>query len=159
MLLGALLARVEEAPPPLIDVDGTLFLQLGLFILMWAVLSAVLFRPYLKMRAERARGIDGARHEAHRMEERARAIVADYDGRLARAKLRAQEERAQLTSEAATRERQLLGHAREEAHRAIEVARTKIAADAAAARAELELKSRDLARMMAKKILGRDLSA
>src|SRR5258706_10848496 len=118
MLFATLLAQVEEAPPPLIDVDGTLFLQLGLFILMWIALSALLFRPYLRMRAERDKGIGGARDEAHKMEERARTIVGEYEGKFGRAKLRGQEERARLRSEAAARERHPLRQAPDEAHRA-----------------------------------------
>src|SRR5262245_46180826 len=106
MLFVTLLARVEEAPPPLIDVDGTFFLQLGLFLIMAFVLNAVLFKPYLRMRAERERSIDGARDEAHKMEAKARAIVTDYDAQLTRARQRGAEERARLRQEAAARERQ-----------------------------------------------------
>jgi F-type H+-transporting ATPase subunit b len=159
MLFATLLARVEEAPPPLIDVDGTFFLQLGLFILMWIALSALLFRPYLKMRAERDKGIGGARDEAHKMEQRASAIVTDYEGKLTRAKLRGQEERARLRSEAAARERQILGQARDESQRAVDAAKTKVAADADTARKELDAKARELAKTMAKKILGREVAA
>ncbi len=159
MLFATLLAQVEEAPPPLIDVDGTLFLQLGLFILMWIALSALLFRPYLRMRAERDKGIGGARDEAHKMEERARTIVGEYEGKFGRAKLRGQEERARLRSEAAARERQLLGQARDESQRAIEAAKTKITSDAEAARKQLDAQARELAKQMAKKILGREVAA
>src|SRR5262245_58840529 len=125
MLFATLLARAEEAPPPLIDVDGTLFLQLGLFLMLWLVLSRVLFKPYLKMRDERDKSIDGARKDAHSMEEKARAITADYDAKFGRAKLRGVEQRARLTAEAAARERQVLGAARDEAGRAIGDARAK----------------------------------
>lgn len=159
MLFATLLARVEEAPPPLIDVDGTFFLQLGLFILMWIVLSTILFRPYLRMRAQREKGIGGARDEAHKMEERASAIVADYEAKFGRAKLRGQEERQRLRSEAAARERQLVGAARDESQRVLDEAKQKVQSEAQAARAKLDAQARDLAKQMAKKILGREVAA
>src|SRR5581483_10622263 len=90
MLFATLLiAKAEEAPPPLIDLDGTVLLQFGLFVVMYILLRYVLFAPYLRMRADRDRGISGARDEAHKMEERARAIVTDYDAKLGRATRRA----------------------------------------------------------------------
>lgn len=158
MLLATLSIAVEEAPPPLIDLDGTLLIQFGLFVLMYLLLRYVLFAPYLRMRAERDRGISGAREEAHKMEARAQAIVADYDAKLGRAKLRGAEERARVRAEAAVRERQILGAARDEAGRAIAEARGKISGDAQAARVRLEAEAQALARAMAKKILGREVA-
>jgi F-type H+-transporting ATPase subunit b len=152
MLFATLLiARVEEAPPPLIDLDATVLLQFGLFVLMYILLRYVLFAPYLRMRADRDRGIAGARADA-------RAIVTDYDARLGRAKQRGADERARVRSEAATRERSILGVARDEAGKALDEARAKIAGDAATARAQLEAQSLALARTMAKKILGREVA-
>ena len=158
MLLATLLLAQEEAPPPLIDVDGTLLLQFVLFLIMLIVLSRFLFKPYLKVRDERAKGIEGAKHEAHDMEHRADKIVADYDARLTRTKQRGAEERARLRSEAAAFERQVLGAARDEAGKALEEARAQITKQATAAKAQLEAQSAALAKQMAKKILGREVA-
>jgi F0F1-type ATP synthase membrane subunit b/b' len=159
MLFATLLiARVEEAPPPLIDLDATVLLQFGLFVFMYILLRYVLFAPYLRMRAARDRGIAGARTEAHEMEEKARAIVTDYDAKLGRAKQRGADERARVRSEAAARERSILGVARDEVGKALDEARAKIAGDATTARAQLEAQSLALARTMAKKILGREVA-
>jgi F-type H+-transporting ATPase subunit b len=159
MLFGTLLAKIEEAPPPLIDVDGTLFVQFGLFLVMYFVLSRLLFRPYLKMRAARSEGIDGARTAAQEMERKARAMLVEYDEKFGRARQRGGEERARLRAEAAQRERQLIGAAREESARALDEAKAKIGSDAAQARGELDTRARELAKEMAKKILGREVTA
>ena len=66
-----LIAAQEEAPPPLIDVDGTLFVQFALFLIMFAIGNAFLFQPYLKLRERRKQGIDGARAEAEQMSAKA----------------------------------------------------------------------------------------
>ena len=160
MLLATLLtaAAAEEAAPPLIDVDGTLFIQFGLFLIMLLILSRTLFRPYLKMRDERHKGIEGAREKAHEMDHQVDQIVADYDAKLTAAKLRGAEERQRLRTEGATHERQVLGAARDEAQKALDGARAQIAGDSSAARAKLEQESTALTRQIVKKILGREVA-
>jgi F-type H+-transporting ATPase subunit b len=159
MLLGILAAApAEEAPPPLIDIDGTVVLQFVLFLAMLAVVSRVLLRPYWKLREERRRGIQGRREEAKEMEERARKIVIDHDDQLSRAKLRGAEERQRLRAEGAAHERQVLGKARDEAQRATEDARRSVADKAAQARAGLGAQADALALQIASKILGREVA-
>jgi F-type H+-transporting ATPase subunit b len=159
MLFGTLLAlHAEEAPPPLIDIDGTILVQFVLFLTMLAILSRVLFRPYLKMREQRHQGIEGAKDAAKAMDARAHAIVADYDARLSRAKQRGNEERATLRQEGAAHERQVLGKARDQAQRALEEARKQVVDQATTARATLGAESTALARKIAGKILGRELA-
>jgi F-type H+-transporting ATPase subunit b len=153
-----LLAAGEEAPPPLIDIDLTVVVQFGLFVIMWLVLWRFLFSPYLKMRDARSRGIEGARGEAKAMEEKARALVADHDAAVNRAKLRGADERTRLRSEAAVYERQVLGAARDEAQRALAEARTQIATQTATAKKGLEVQAAALAKTMAKKIMGREVA-
>ncbi|MCU1280222.1 MAG: H+transporting two-sector ATPase subunit [bacterium] len=153
-----LIAAPEEASPPLIDIDGTLFVQFGFFIIMLIVLSRFLFRPYLQMRDRRRQGIEGAREEASEMQERAQQTSADYDARLTKARLRGAEERARLRGEGAIYERQVLGAARDESQKVLEAARAKIGADAGAAREKLTNESTTLARQIAKKILGREVA-
>ncbi len=154
-----LIAAQEEAPPPLIDVDGTLFVQFALFLIMLLVLSRLVFRPYLKLRDERHHGIEGAREEAHAMEERARQANADYEAGLTRARQRGAEERQRLRAEAAIYERQVLGVARDESATALEAARARITAEATAANLKLQAESSTLARQIVTKILGREVAS
>jgi F-type H+-transporting ATPase subunit b len=156
MFVATLLIAHEEGPPPLIDIDGTLFVQFGLFVIMLIVLSRTLFRPYLKLRDARHKGIEGAREEAASMQERAQKTNADYDAQLTRARLRGAEERARLRGEGAVYERQVLGAARDESQKTLDAARGKINADTDAARAKLATESTTLAREIVKKILGRE---
>ena len=159
MFVATLLIAVqqEEAPPPLIDFDGTLFVQFGLFLIMLFILSRLVFRPYLKLRDDRHKGIEGAREEATKMQERSRAVNADYDAQLTRARQRGAEERQRLRSEAATYERQVLGAARDESQKSLESARGKISSEASDARAKLTAESTALARQIVAKVLGREV--
>lgn len=159
MFVATLLAAAQpEAQPPLIDLDGTAFIQFGLFLVMLLVLSRLVFRPYLKLREARHAGIEGAREEAHKMEERARQVGADYDAQLTRARLRGAEERQRLRTEGAVYERQVLGAARDEAQKALEAARSKIGREAQEAHAKLQAESTALAKQIAHKILGREVA-
>jgi F-type H+-transporting ATPase subunit b len=158
MLLALALARAEEAPPPLIDVDWTTLVQLGLFIVMAAVLSRTLFRPYLKMRADRARGIDGARSEAAKMGDDSRHIVEDYDRKLAEAKRRGNTERDKLRQEGVVHEREVLGKARAQVQTALDAAQKKIVADTATGREQLKAQAGPIAQQVASKILGREVA-
>jgi F-type H+-transporting ATPase subunit b len=159
MFVATLLISVqEEAPPPLIDVDGTLFVQFALFLIMLFVLSRLLFRPYLQLRDVRHKAIEGAREEAVSMQERARQVNADYDGKLTRARQRGADERQKLRTEGAIYERQVLGAARDESQKSLEQARVTITTDAEAARQKLIAESTVLARQIVKKILGREVA-
>lgn len=158
MFVALVLAfHAEEAAPPLIDLDGTLFVQLGLFLVMLLVLSRALFGPYLKMRADRERCIAGARTEATSMGDKARAIVEDYDRKLEEAKRRGAEERAKLRQEGVAHEREVVGHARAEVQSAIDAARKRIIADTATGQAALASEAGPLAQKIVGKILGRQV--
>jgi F-type H+-transporting ATPase subunit b len=158
LLATLLLAAPEEGPPPLIDVDGTLFIQWALFLILMFVAARFLFRPYLKLRDTRGEKTEGARHEATAMQGQARDVVANYEAALQRARMRGAEERQRLRSEGAAHERQVLGVARDESQKSIEAARLRISTEAAAARKQLELSSVALSRQIVKKVLGREVA-
>ena len=73
MLLSALalvLAEAtEEKAPPVIDIDGTVLVQFAIFVVMFLILRAFLFKPYLKMRQDRADNIEGAEVKARQAEQ------------------------------------------------------------------------------------------
>jgi F-type H+-transporting ATPase subunit b len=158
MLVALVLARVEEASPPLIDWDWTTVVQLGLFLVMAAILSQALFRPYLKMRADRERGIDGAKKEAVKMGDDSRHIVEEYDRKLADAKRRGNAERDKLRQEGVTHEREVLAKARTQVQTALDAAQKKIVADTATGREQLKAAAGPIAQQVASKILGREVA-
>lgn len=158
MLATIAITLEEEAPPPLIDVDGTVLIQFGLFLVMLLVLSRFMFRPYLKLRDLRKEGIEGARQKAVDMDARAKQIVADYEENLQKARLRGADERLRLRQEGAARERQIVGAAREEVGRTTEAAKANAAKQAGEAKAQLDAQAQVLARQMASKILGREVA-
>lgn len=147
----------EEKAPPIIDIDGTVLIQFALFVAMFLVLRAFLFKPYLKMRAERAEKIEGAEAKAVTLGKRADELEAQYKAKVARARASADEERARLQSEGRVRETELLGQARTRAQGRIQATRQQIAEQVQTARGELEQRASTLGHALATKLLGREV--
>jgi F-type H+-transporting ATPase subunit b len=139
--------------PPLIDIDGTFFVQLVLFIAIAYILSRFLFKPFLQVRRQRDESIEGARAEAGRMEEEASARLSSYEQQIGRARREAQEQRQKLHAEAVTRERQIHEVAIKTTQETVAQSRARLESDAAAARKELEPKSREIAKVITDKVL------
>jgi F-type H+-transporting ATPase subunit b len=158
MFLATLLIAAQEEPTPLIDLDGTLFVQWALFLIVMAICSRFLFKPYLKLRDSRRAANEGAREEAQSMQKRAHEMLENYDAELQRARARGADERQRLRSEGAGYEREVVGAARDEAQKALEAARLRITTEAGTARKQLETQSVVLSKLIVRKILGREVA-
>src|SRR5580692_5735706 len=105
---------------PLIDIDSTMFVQFGLFLLLFVIANKWLFQPYLKLRERRKAGIEGARAEAERTSAQADAKLADYEKQLSVARVKANEEGRKVRAEASASERDATDKARATAQAAID---------------------------------------
>lgn len=146
---------LASAAAPVVDIDGTAFVQLGIFMLLMLILQPLLFRPWLETRERRAQSIAGAVAEADRLRTRADALGSEYAAGLAAAK----EEAASIRSDShriseADRAR-MVASARADAGRDLELAREKAAREADEARQALGTQIDGLAREVASKVLGR----
>ncbi len=143
---------------PLIDIDGTVFVQFGLFLLLFLVANKLLFQPYLALRERRKAGIDGARAEADRMTAQADAKLADYEKQLASARNRANEEGRKVRAEATAHEKDVTDKARAETQKTIDEATATMKQETEAARLQLLPQANALARQIASKLLGREVA-
>jgi F-type H+-transporting ATPase subunit b len=153
-----ILALAAGNAPPIIDLDSTVLVQLVVFVVTALVLTRFLFKPYLAIRAQRGAGMEGARDEARRLDEEGQAHLADYETSFAAARAKASSERGKLQGEGVAREREILAAARESTQTALEASRKKLAADAADTRKQLEPRAQEIARSIARKILGREVA-
>jgi F-type H+-transporting ATPase subunit b len=149
---------VSLAVHPLIDIDLTVVIQFALFLIMFVIGNAFLFQPYLKLRERRRAGIEGARAEAERMSATADAKLVDYEKQLAVARSKANEEGRKVRAEAATNEKTVTDASRAEAQKSLDEATAKMRAETDAARLQLMPQANALARQMASKLLGREIS-
>ena len=143
---------------PLIDFDGTVVVQLVLFLVVFVIANRFLFQPYLQLRERRRAGIEGARAEAERMTAQADAKLADYEKQLIVARDRANEEGRKVRLEAAAHEREVTDAAKKSAQKATDEAQAAMRRDTDAARAQLMPQAEALARSISSKLLGREVA-
>lgn len=141
----------------IIDIDGTLFVQLAIFFMTFFVLKALVFGPMMKLFEAREKAIDGAREEAKALDKDAKAKGTAFDDELRKVKLAAQEERDRLRADGAHLERQLLEHARKETQSLLTDAAAKLTSERARARGELERQVPVIAKQIATRVLGREV--
>src|SRR5438477_984510 len=148
----------HEHAQPIIDLDNTVLVQFGLFLVMMLILHYALFKPFLRARLEREDRIDGERKRARDMEEAAQAKITDFEGKLEKAKQAGIGLRDTARKEAGTREKQILDSARGESAKLVETQRAAIAQRGENARAKLRASADDWARRLASRILGREVA-
>ena len=158
--LAFLLTAAPEAhEPQLIDIDQTIFVQLGIFLLALAILWKFLWQPYLRVRTERVARVEGYREEAAKLETDAQHRLSRADAALAEARRVGAGERAVARAEAHAREQTLLAEANAAAQRKVAEARGRLNAAIEAERKKHEAESSEVAMAAARKILGREVGA
>jgi F-type H+-transporting ATPase subunit b len=157
-LLFLLSAAPQSAEPQLIDVDHTVFVQLGIFLLLVVVLGRLLWRPYLRVRGERVTRVEGYREEAERLDAEASARLARADAALAEVRRHGTAVRAAARAEAQVGDLALLAEANADAQRTLAAAKARLDATLATTRGELAKQAGAVARAAASKILGREVS-
>lgn len=153
-----LLVTAAAAEHPLIDIDYTVLVQLGLFVILFVACNKLLFQPYLRLRERRRLGIEGAKAEAETMSAQADTKLASYEKQLAAARSRAGEEARKIRAEAAAHEKEVTDKARSTALAAINEAQAKVRGETEAARKELMASASSIAGAMATRLLGREVA-
>jgi F-type H+-transporting ATPase subunit b len=143
---------------PLIDIDWTVLVQFALFLLLFWASNTFLFQPYLQLRERRKAGMEGARAEADRMTATADAKLVDYDKQLTAARARANDEGRKVRAEAAAHEKQVTDAARAETQKTVDEATARMKMETEAARMQLLPQANALAKQIASRLLGREVS-
>lgn len=156
MQLSASLAALLSGGS-IIDLDGTVFVQLGMFAIAFVVLYGLVFKPMLALLEAREVAIDGARDEAKRLEVEVKEKQASFEAELRKVRSASGEERDRLRAEGQDLERKLLETVRTETQGSLESAKTRLAGEAQTARQRLETTRAELARDIASKVLGREV--
>ena len=139
--------------------DVTLLYVIVCFLIAYAILKKWLFGPLgaiLEARESEARL--AAKVYADSLAELERTI-SHVEAELGRARREALRDRETLRGEGRAQFERKLEEARAAARSLLQTAREKISQDASGSAAELPTRARDLARLLAEKILGRKLAA
>lgn len=146
-----------HTPPPLIDMDWTVFIQLGIFLLTYLLLSRYLFKPFLAIRKERSDRIDGARREAKESQLMAEEQMLTLEKDIADARRKSFEERKALEREAELAAEKVIANERKNTEIALASARTNLRDQVKLAKSKLESQKSTYAREIATLLLGRQV--
>jgi len=140
---------------PVVDIDATIFVQMGIFGALVLVLKPVLFTPWLEAQAKRVASIDGAFDKAKSLRGEADELSSDYDAKLATARDEALTMRSHMRREEEAAQAKTLAGARASASKELDDNRVRIAAETDKARQALGGKVDELADQITAKVLGR----
>jgi F-type H+-transporting ATPase subunit b len=141
----------------IIDLDGTIWIQLVLFGIAFFLLRPLVFRPMVALFEARESAIEGSKLEALRLQDEAAAESEEFDEEMRRLRLQAGEERDRLRAEGKRLERAVLDRVREETDRQLAEADKKLASEASKLRADMKSSIPALAQQIASKLLNREV--
>jgi F-type H+-transporting ATPase subunit b len=141
-----------------IDFDKTFLVQMAVFALLVVVLKPLLFDPVLKIFEQREARTEGAKAAAREMQERAGELLRRYERELERVARVAAEERERLRTETTRLEAEILNEARTMALEMVAQGRRKLEAEVNAIQFSLGQQSEMLAREIASRVLGREVT-
>jgi F-type H+-transporting ATPase subunit b len=78
--MSAPVLLLASAAAPVVDIDGTIFIQAGIFLVLMAILHPLLFQPWLAARARREHAIGGHPAGGERAAPRGRAFRGPLRG-------------------------------------------------------------------------------
>jgi len=156
MLLSAFLGALLSGGS-IIDLDGTVFVQLIMFFIAFGILYTLVFKPMVAMLEAREEAIDGAKDQAKRLDVEVKEKQASFEAELRKVRGASGEERDRLRAEGQEIENKLLERVRTETLSMVSEAKTRLEHEANLARQELVSQRPQLAREIASKLLGREV--
>ncbi len=152
-----LLSGVLLSGSAIIDLDGTIFVQIGIFFVTFFVLKALVFRPMMALFEAREEAIDGARAGAKKMEREALDKADAFDEQMRKVRVTTSEERERLRQEGVQLERSILERVREETQQKLADAEARISAERKGLQSEIQTNVQALASQIASKLLEREV--
>ena len=139
----------------MIKLDWTLVLQFFNFLILMAVLNALLFKPLRAALQARRETIEGSKAKVQDIDEQVQAQIARYDAQLQEARQQGGQKRSALRKTGQEEEVRILGEANRSAAERLQTITAQIQDEANSARQALRGETEALAKEIAGKVLGR----
>lgn len=130
-------------------------LQTMPFLVTFLVLRVLLFRPLIAYLDERHAAIEGARVEAEKLRARLAEARTLWEQRLAEARAEGAQHRVRIQAESSAQRQALVDRARAEAEAQVAAATAEIGVARAEAAVRVGADARQMAALMAERVLGR----
>jgi len=142
----------------MIDIDYSIFIQIGLFLLIWLFLARFVFTPYQRLLEEREQRTEGMKAEAERLLAEAEQLQMQFEERITKAKGEGNSIKEGIRQEALQAREELLTHAHEDAARFLQTVRQQIQEEMQKGRQLAVQEAEVIGLEMAEKILGRKVT-
>jgi F-type H+-transporting ATPase subunit b len=142
----------------MISLDYSVIYQIVIFLVLWIILSKVLFHPYLNLLEQRERRTTGAQHDSTDLEREGARLRAQYEEKIAQAQTAGYAAKEAILQEARQQREKVLAQVREEATSMLEDVRRELANQVQRERQVAMAEIRTIAQEMASKILGRNVA-
>lgn len=139
----------------MISLNFTLFIQMGMFLVLMLILNRFVFKPMAALLAEREKRIKDPGSDAKGMDSEIEKMHLQYEATMNDARLKGVEERNRLRKEGAEREQELVKGAYKASEEALSDVKEKIERELGAARESLKKEAASLSVDAAEKLLGR----
>ncbi|MBA2664344.1 MAG: ATP synthase F0 subunit B [Bradymonadaceae bacterium] len=136
-----------------IDIDGTVLVQMVVFLFVIIFLHYTLFQPFLRTLEARQEGVHGSREEAAELDARAAMMLVEFDNKMNGARRDAQEIRESLRTQGLSEQNEIVDEVRDELNAKLVEERKAIAAKVETALLELNERSTKLAQVMVDKVI------
>lgn len=139
----------------MISLDISILYQIVIFLVLWLMLSKVLFRPYLDLLEERERKTSGTRHDTSQLEHEGARLRAEYEEKITQARRAGIAAKDTIIREGQQERERLLQQAREETARSLAIVRRDVQSQLERERELAALEVAGVAQDMVSKVLGR----
>jgi F-type H+-transporting ATPase subunit b len=139
----------------MVNVDGSLFIQIINFLFLIWILNAVMYRPVRNVLRRRKEKIEGIEKEIETFAKDAKQKKAAFSEGIRSARVKGMKEKDLLTQAAVNEEKAIIGKISEKAQADLAKVREKIARDAEDVRKSLMTEMDAFADEIVRKILGR----
>ena len=141
----------------MIDINGSLFIQVGLFIFLMIVLNQIFFKPFLRFLEERQAKIEGDEKEAVRLQGEAERRRLQFEEGLNKGQLQALGEKGSIVDAGSREGKSFVDKAQQEVDQELPRIKAQIGQESRQVAADLERRQGQMAKEIAEKLLGRGL--
>jgi len=153
---GFLPGRIlDDAGKPMISVDGSVVAGIIIFLTVVLALNQLLFRPLLRVQAERESRTTGTIAQAHKQLQHRAELFGRYEAAIKNARMEGYRLQEQARSEAMQKRKERLDLARKSADELLEQSRDSIRLQVRTAKDELAREAEEMARSIAAAVLRR----
>jgi F-type H+-transporting ATPase subunit b len=142
----------------MISLDYSVVYQIILFLVLWVVLSKILFQPYLRLLEERERKTTGAQHDSLDLEHEGARLRAQYEEKIAQAQAAGYATKETILQEARRERERIVTEARDEAMKLLQGVRLEVESQMQKERQLAATEAGIVAQEMVNKILGRKVA-